>query len=219
MIELDPEAYLSWGGNRLIFEHPHDRTKLLKVLKPNHDNSPPRQSFRGRAGKYTGFIEEINEYAVLRSRHNNSEPLVAPIHGFAETSLGFGLVVERVSGPDGNLALTLNDMVRENQMTPELRASIDELANKLAELHVVVSDFAGRNLVLRPDGQGFCIIDGLGDPLYFGLRKKSHWLWRLSLERKRKQIQSRISAGKGWKKRDKRGPRWREDVDHEKSDA
>ena len=205
MIELDPEAYLSWGGNRLIFEHPQNRTQLIKVLKPGHDNSSPR--FRGRAGIYMGFVEEINEYAVLRSRHHNREPLVAPIHGFAETSLGLGLVVERISGPDGNLALTLNDMIRENQVTPELRDSIDELANKLAELHLVVSDFAGRNLVLRPDGKGFCIIDGLGDPLYFGIRKKNRWLWRLSLERKRKQMQARISAGKGWKKRDKRGPR------------
>ena len=205
MIKLDPNTYLSWGGNRLIFEHPQNRTQLIKVLKPGHDNSSPR--FRGRAGIYMGFVEEINEYAVLRSRHHNREPLVAPIHGFAETSLGLGLVVERISGPDGNLALTLNDMIRENQVTPELRDSIDELANKLAELHLVVSDFAGRNLVLRPDGKGFCIIDGLGDPLYFGIRKKNRWLWRLSLERKRKQMQARISAGKGWKKRDKRGPR------------
>lgn len=209
MIELDPDAYINYGGNRLIFEHPNDKTLLIKVIKPEKNFFKLR--YIGRAGRYSNFVEEMSEYAVLRSRHQNKEPIVAPIHGFIETSMGLGLVVERISGPDGELAPTLLDLIRERQVTPEIRKSIDDLAIKLAALHVVVSDFAGRNLVLRPDGKGLCIIDGLGEPLRFGLRKRSRWLWRLSLELKRRKIRAQISAGKGWKKRDRRGPRWRQE--------
>jgi hypothetical protein len=203
MIELDRDGYVSRGTHRLIFQHPHIDTQLIKVLKPGREHSCVR--LPARAGKYGDYAEELSEYAVLRSRHQNKEPLVAPIHGLVETSMGLGLVVERISGPDGNLAATLDDLIREERVTPKLRNAVDDLATILSDLHVVVGDFTARNLVLRPDGDGFCVIDGLGEWTSVRFRKLSRLAWRLSLEFMRRRIQVRIIEGKSRRKSDRRG--------------
>jgi hypothetical protein len=114
------------------------------------------------------------------------------------------------------LAPTLDDLIREKRVTSELRASVDALASRLADLHVVVSDFQPRNLVLRPDGKGFCVIDGLGETTWFRFRKLSQRLWRLSLEQMRQQTQAKIIAGKARRARDRRGSGLQKEVAAEK---
>ena len=223
MIELDPDSYISQGGYRLIFEHPSDNTKLIKTVKKKKHSV--QRKFKARAGPYINFSEELCEYIVLRSKDRNVEPLVAPIHGLIETTLGLGLVVERISGPDGRLAPTLKDLIREGLVTEDLRKSVDILAKRLAELHVVVNDFTPSNLVLRPDGEGFCLIDGLGEYNVFSklrvipFRKMSFWACGYSIERGRRSTQTKIAAGASKAKHDKRGPRWREDAADEKRGA
>ena len=216
-IRLDPDSYISMGGHRLIYQHPYIESQLIKVLRPGRENSCVR--FPGRAGRYGDYAEELSEYVVFRSHHRNREPLVAPIHGLVETSMGLGLVVERICGPDGGLAPSIDDLIHEKRVTPELRHAVDDLARVFSDHHVVVSDFTVFNLVLRPDGKGFCLIDGLGEWTSLRYRKWSRLAWRLSLERMRRRIHARIDAGKSRKKRDKRGPRWREDAADEKRGA
>lgn len=163
----------------------------------------------GRGGIYDDFLEELSEYLVLRSRDANAEPLVAPIHGVVETSMGLGLEVDRISSPNSYLSPTLDDLIRERRVNQQLRESVNVLANRLSELHVVVSDFNARNIVLRPDGKGFCVVDGLGETTSLRFRKISAWAWRKSLEKMRRSIQECITTGKCWSARDKSGPGWK----------
>jgi len=202
---LDPDRYLLRGGRRLVFQHPSRPDRLLKVIRP--DRAPPGRMrlFLRRAGRYHVFHEELSEYLVLRSRDPNREPLVAPVHGLVETNLGLGLEVERIPGAEGGLAPTLDDLIRDGRVTAPMRASIDRLARRLGELHVVVSDFKAHNIVLLPNGEDFCVIDGLGEKVLLSLRKRSAMVWRLSVERARRKLQARIETRRHRPARDWRG--------------
>lgn len=192
-LSLRAEGFLVHGGRRLVFRHPHDPSRLLKVIRPDRSL---RSSRLRRAGRFHVFHEELSEYLVLRARDPNVEPLVAPIHGLIETNLGLALEVARISGPDGALAPTLDDVIREGRVTDQMRAGLDRLAARLAALHVVVSDFKAHNLVLLPNGRDFCVVDGLGEKVLLSLRKRSRLIWRLSLARALRQLHARIDAGR-----------------------
>lgn len=192
-IALREADFVVFGGRRLIFRHPTDPGRLLKVIRPDRDRTARRF---WRTGPFHIFHEEISEYLVLRARDPNAEPLVAPIHGLVETTLGLALEVGRIAGPDGGLAPTLDDLIREGGVTPDMQAGIDRLAARLAALHVVVSDFKAHNLVLLPNGRDFCVIDGLGEKVLLSLRKRSRLVWRLSLGQARRRLHVRIATGR-----------------------
>ncbi|MCC5973283.1 MAG: hypothetical protein JJT81_04445 [Rubellimicrobium sp.] len=192
-LALREADFVVFGGRRLIFRHPNNPGRLLKVIRPDRDRAARRI---WRTGQFRVFQEEISEYLVLRARDPNAEPLVAPIHGLVETTLGLALEVGRIAGPDGGLAPTLDDLIRDGGVTPEMREGIDRLAARLAALHVVVSDFKAHNLVLLPNGRDFCVIDGLGEKVLLSLRKRSRLVWRLSLEQARRRLHARIATGR-----------------------
>lgn len=197
-VDLDPNAYMARGLHRIVFQHPTREDQVIKVQRQRGTN-PHLRFPRRRAGRLTSFSEEIYEYLVLRSRDPNREPIVAPFQGLVETNLGLGFMFTRIALPGGGIAPTLDQMITKKMLTPELVQSIDWLARRLISLDVVVSDFAPKNLVLRPDGQGFCLVDGLGgyDPFTKWRlipRSGSRWLRRFSLEHQLKRIHKRIDG-------------------------
>ncbi len=190
-VNLDPDSFLVRGGRRFVYQHPQHDQRLIKVMRP----SSRRLKWLCIPSAYHGYRvyqQELCEYLRLRSLDSNREWLVAPFYGLVETNLGLGLEVARITGADGELAPTLDDLIRLGAVTPAMRAGLDQLARRFAELGLVVSDFKSHNLVLLPNGVDFCLVDGLGEKLTFSFRRYSSLLSRLSIELARRKLQHKI---------------------------
>lgn len=168
--------------------------RLIKVLRPDkyrhHSLSPSR--FRSL---YRIYQQELSEYLWLRGVSLNAPPLVAPFYGLVDTNYGLGMEVARITTCDGKLAPTLDDLIRLDSVTEDMRAGVDRLARKLSDLGVVVSDFKSHNLALLPDGTNFCLVDGLGEKLLLPLRSWFQVYSRFSLEQARRKLQHKIDRG------------------------
>jgi hypothetical protein len=165
MIQLEPKGYIAKGTVRLVFQHPHAPTRLIKVLKPKKASAVKRFQgrFSPRTGQHVLFEQELSEYLVLRSKSDNVVPIVAPIHGLEETNLGLGLVVEKIADSKGEgLAPTLRELIHRRLVNESLFGKVDYLIDRLIALDVAAYDLNTQNIALRADGGGFCVIDGLG---------------------------------------------------------
>lgn len=191
ILSLDPGRFLRKGGRRLVFEDPRGPDRLIKVLRPDKYLTRNSRVSRFRS-LYRIYQQEIGEYLSLRGVCSNDPPLVAPFYGLLETNLGLGMEVARIANRDGELAPTLDDLIRLDSVTNEMRAGVDRLAWRLSDLGVVVSDFKSHNLALLPDGFNFCLVDGLGEKLFLSLRPYCKAFSRLSLEQARRRLQQRI---------------------------
>ncbi|KAG1385785.1 hypothetical protein G6F60_014710 [Rhizopus arrhizus] len=93
---------------------------------------------------------------------------MARILGVAQTTLGLGLLVEKITDPAGNIAPTVADLARQGLVDDGFFGQLDEFFADLADAH----NAAGK--------QGLYLIDGFGVlpliPLY---------AWSKSLNRKR----------------------------------
>ena len=85
--------------------------------------------------------------------------------GVAQTSLGLGLLVEKITDEAGNIAPTVADLARQGKMNETLSAQLDEFIEDLADAHVVLHDLSPSNIAcgLNADGKsGLFLIDGFG---------------------------------------------------------
>lgn len=167
------------GRHRLVFQHPDAPDSLVKVMRPElvERNSRDEPWYRrlARTGPYLGYVREFNEYLASRHAAGGLSPL-ARILGLAETDLGPGLVVEKICGADGGMALHLDAWVRHHGLTDNMQAALDRLLAQLLEHNVIAADLHARNLACeeKPDGQlRLVMIDGFGEKNFIPLRSMS----------------------------------------------
>lgn len=199
MIELKPLTPVAAGHLRLVFDHPHEPDLLIKVMRPEMIEKRwggPKRWYKRipRALHYSGFLRELGEYVGLHARNPDGNAPVARTLGIVETDYGIGLVVERVRGPDGRPAPTLETLVRRDGITDAIRAHVATLHAELERYNVIVGDMHPGNLVYGADSRGgprLVLIDGFGEKNVFPRNTLSRWMnqrhlrgWRARLARK-----------------------------------
>jgi len=155
---------------RLVFRHPHDRSLLIKVIRPEviaKRWGEDRQWYkmRRRYGHYVSYVRECEEYIAGCAGHDGPLPFAQKIVGFVTTDLGLGLVMEAVLGEDGQLAPTLASLVKGREIGPQLRSEIDSFLDDLIASSLIVADLNPTNIVRGTapgGGHRFVVIDGLG---------------------------------------------------------
>lgn len=197
MIVLSGRVPQAEGARRLVFAHPSDPNRLIKVVKPSARPSW-RVRLSSRYGRHKSHGIELAEYLVLRSRIDNDPPVVAPFHGLVETDLGLGLEVERMADREGRLAPNLRDLVVERGPAPHLVDEMDAMIQLLARHHILVSDLKPLNVVVAwwKNRHRLVIIDGLGEKNTLSLRPFSRAVNRWSLARSGQRLRSWLREGR-----------------------
>jgi hypothetical protein len=179
------------GANRDVYQHPHDPGFLIKVIKPavaeRYERRRDWYRTDRRNGYYRTLLREIEEYLALRRRGQHLLPFVPQFAGVVDTDLGYGVMVGKVCGRDGNLAPTITALVERDGMNDALRGRIDELRADVVRHHIVFGDISGRNVVHADDrehGNRLVIIDGLSDRLWIPVNSMSRSINRIYCERR-----------------------------------
>src|SRR5690606_19535888 len=99
--------------------------------------------------------------------------------------------VEKISDGQGGLAPTLTTVVREQGLTPALRAQLDALFDSLAAAHIIVNDVSGGNIVVGSNAQGrqgMYLVDGFGNKQAVPFYAMSKQLNARRLQRKYQEL-------------------------------
>lgn len=172
-ISLKGKTPLAKGGYRQIYQHPHYEELLIKVVSLSTLEHYERRSnwyiaWRRSRG-YHYLFREVDEYLALRLRNKHELPFLQKFMGIADTDIGLGVVVEKITGPNGKLAPSVTNIVRESGFSADLRRKLLRLRDQVIENHVIFTDVSGNNIVVARDRSGkerLVIIDGLGDRLW-----------------------------------------------------
>lgn len=193
LLETDQVAS---GVQRAVYLHPHDKTKLVKVLKKPHD-MPARSNFNGvmdrlfPSTRLRQIRKEYQEYLRVMLSHPDPE-FDAPIvhmYGFATTNVGLGCITDRVMNADGSLGETIGAMAKSGTLTDADIDLLNDAIRRIYSYHIRASDMNPKNFVIghRDNGSGMgpkeCVlVDGFGDIHAIPVRSLAKWSNRIGLD-------------------------------------
>ena len=201
VVSLKGARPLLSGTYRDIYQHPHDDDLLIKVVRKSVvEKYRLRRNGYGswrRYGHFKTLLRELHEYLVLRQRGLHELPFIQRFAGMVETDAGLGMVVSKLRGSDGNLAPTLERIVRSEGLTAPLRASLEMLKADLMTHHVTICDVSARNIVRARDevhGDRLVFVDGFGDrllvPINLYSRTANAWSTARRFQRMMRKLES-----------------------------
>lgn len=164
---LNDNDVIAQGSEKLIFRHPQDASKLIKVSQPGYDDKlvkkHPLLSKVTRFKKFWFFLNQFIEYLYLNEVEPESTKYVEAIRGTVHTNLGLGFVVDALLCPDGSIAPTLRQLVVGQQFTQQHKTALTQMIHCLSQLNVIIRDPSLDNLVWNESNQCFVLVDGIGN--------------------------------------------------------
>jgi len=178
------------GSQRWVYRHPDDRSKLVKVLRPQAQTA-------GRAALATTTErlfpsirrrwarKEYMEYLRLMLTADGPD-FHAPIShmlGFAMTQHGLGCLTEAVTDGEG-LGQTLTDLTDSNTLNPTDLALFNDTIMRIYRYDVRAGDMTPRNFVFgqRGDARECVLVDGFGDIHAIPIRSAGRWANQLGMD-------------------------------------
>lgn len=153
MVELKKELLLGDGGERLVFIHPDDNNKVIKVLQPGI--------------KIHNFQNELEfKYYDFLTKKNRDFSNITKCFGYIDTNLGKGLVFERVLDFDGQDSKFLRNCLNDNIFSEAQEKEIlEDLKTYLFKNEILFIDCSSHNVFCKKiseDKYTLIIYDGLG---------------------------------------------------------
>jgi hypothetical protein len=152
IIKLSPEYFLVKGGERDIYAHPTNNSKIIKIDSRK---------------KYTRNqnILEYRYYSYLGKKEIDQKK-ISKCFGFIDTNLGKGLVFEKIIDYDGKLSIGFDEIIKQKKLPVELEIRLlEELKEYLLRNQIVFVDAGLYNILCqeyKKDNYRLVIIDGLG---------------------------------------------------------
>lgn len=206
-IDLARCTLLRSGKTRNVHEHGALPGLLIKTLQPGLVDAAGFFAAypwwkKGRSpGAYFAFLRELEEFVVLSRRHwgrQLSGLPIASINGLVRTSAGLGLVVERISARNGDLAPTMLELIVRGHLEPRHVSAVDRFIERCRALHVVFGDMSVNNIVYSerrdPDGE-FIAVDGFGEKSALPIHRWSRLFNDRKIDRVRRRILSAVPPG------------------------
>ncbi|OAP42492.1 hypothetical protein AU381_14975 [Sinorhizobium glycinis] len=207
-IELSGWRQCAAGHQRSVFENRLHPNLLIKVLKPeSRGASGTRRSRRTfaflhrfkRFGAYRTFRREVDEFLEQARKFSLADGIELPIpriFGFAHTDHGLGLVVEKITRRDGELAPTLAQLAFSGQLTARHLMMIDEIFERFRRLHIVMMDVNPGNFVVT-DRRGcdeLICVDGTGEKSFLRIFAFSRRANDVKLQRMRSKLLIKLAG-------------------------
>lgn len=198
-LNLTSQTPLASSTEKEIYQHPDKDELLIKIWQTKYldflKQQDPIQTSLRRLPKYTGCLKEITEHLYIREKGEESR-FVQNIVGLIDTDLGMGVVVEKITQKNGQLAQNLTDVIANNHYHLPQEQAMSELIAWLRSTGVIIRDLTLRNLVWDECNSRFVIVDGLGGKARCSLRSFSSWYNRRSNNKRADKLLFRIERAK-----------------------
>jgi hypothetical protein len=203
LLDLNGLTPVACGAERLVYQHPYDASLLVKVLDSSsrhaYVNLQTMRRLRNRfqrEGAYRNHIAELSEYVAAQNVAAGrwSVPM-ARVLGVAQTSLGLGLLVEKISDGNGGLAPTVEQLIAERGLDAALTRQLDFFFDALADNHIILNDISARNIVAGENTEGnsgLFLIDGFGSKQAIPIYACSKTLNRRRIQRKYQKMMYKL---------------------------
>lgn len=186
MLNLQDSEPLACGHLRAVYQHPEQADRLIKIMRPEIVNQRWGGILRWykrlpRARHYSGFVRELKEYIAFKARYPQALTSIAPVWGVVETDLGLGLIVQKIVGPQGDLAPTFKSYIEQYGYTADMAAELKNFFQNLLKSNIVIGDIHLRNIVYGCELDGpsrLIMIDGFGEKNIIPKCSMSRWINR-----------------------------------------
>jgi len=194
-IDLEGQTPLAKGSIRKVFLVPGHDDHLVKVYRSN--KTPRHQKRQLHIRKLPWLRHPIvfdqNRYDLreLSSLSKRIGPLIwqhfPPTYGIVATTLGPGLVQQKIENADGSACLNLEDSLKYGDNRARINEALGQFRSFLSYHHIVVRDLNTGNLLVHHDlndALTMIMIDGFGNSDYFKWASVSRALNDKKLDRK-----------------------------------
>ncbi|MCD0504853.1 PhoP regulatory network YrbL family protein [Bordetella petrii] len=172
-LDLAGAEVLAKGADRYVFQHPHEPSLLIKVINMEAyaaylERKPLKRFYKQfqRESAYRVYLNELSEYVTTTTVPSGVWNIpMARVVGLAQTTLGLGQLVEKITGEDGQLAPTVAHIMARDGISAALGAQLDAFFEDLIDTHIVINDMSARNIALGRNAEGrygMYLIDGFG---------------------------------------------------------
>ncbi len=194
---------LGQGTQKLVFEHPRDSDKVIKVMKPEHitPNGGRVGQHKLRAhhsqGIYRQFKREMIQYLQLCKNTYSEKIFTFPIetvYGFIATDLGLGLVTEKILSPNGS-TISISDLAKHKKFNQVHAKALDKFFDECCDMHVVFGEVNIAGIMYTEQRQGipeFVLVDGIGEKLIIPFRSMSKTINTRNIRKVERNIKSQI---------------------------
>jgi len=176
-IDLKHLVPFAQGANRYCFQHPENKDRCLKVIRPEniearYHRQPPLKRLLGTA-RLNDNSQELKAHmqpAIRRLIQGKNESILwahlPQFYGSIETSLGHANESELIRCADGTVAPTLESFVRNGELSNQLQKAIKRFEAWLAQTRILTRNLLPHNLVVtdRSGQPELFLVDGLGAP-------------------------------------------------------
>lgn len=173
---LTEDLFISKGAHKKCYEHPMDKTLVVKILFQTPDIDLDKEL------KYRKVLKARNKYTSLLPKYL----------GEVKTNLGTGYVFERCCDYDGKTSLTIKEFISSKPAEPQHIEDVIQVILKFREMYfqekIVTSDMDPANFMIQrlsKDRYTIKIIDNIGTPVMIPLayyidyiatkRAKKYW--------------------------------------------
>lgn len=152
-LNLTKELFVASGGERDVYQHPIDSTKLIKVLSKDLVGNRNQNDLDY---KYFKFLEKKK----IQFTH------IPKCYDYLDTNLGKGLVVDKVCDYNGNISISFLDVVMKELFFIDTQNKlVEDLRTYLFNNNILFIDIGLYNVLCCEYEEGkyrLVIIDGLG---------------------------------------------------------
>ena len=200
ILDLEGHVPLRTSRNYGIYQHPDFERLLVKVrTDPRPEHRLPRRYSEWRYGALRQWQREANEYLAALNRGVPEIARLARFSGYAMTTSGPAMLVEKMTGPNGKLAPTALEEARAQDpdgtdrrvLRDELMALVDDLERG----RIIVGDLWLENIVRAQERDGaLTVIDGLGERVLLAFSVFSDRVFRAGIVRRRQRLLDAING-------------------------
>ncbi len=169
------------GRERVCYVHPEDPRRAIKIPY-GKDTEQTRRDIK--------FYRRLKKRGISRLRH------VPSYYGWAETSVGKGIVVDLIRNYDGEISAPLNWYLAQGVPIMEFDPYLEELKEFFLDNLIIFNhDMTIGNLLVQKISFGkarLVAIAGLGDTVAIDWLDKIPWLVRRKIRRRWKRFIKRV---------------------------
>ena len=182
--QLDELQCIGQGCSKMVFQHPEDENKIIKVMNPNRVDEDGGWKGHGKLkrrmsqGVYRQFRRELLQYLQLCKNHYKNNIFSFPVempYGFVKTSVGLGFVTEKIVCPSGE-GMTLFELCKSHQFEEKHAKALDDFFQLCCDLHIIFGEVNIAGIMYteqRNNKPEFVLVDGMGEKLFIPIRAMS----------------------------------------------